>query len=538
MLLNYTHEKNTETYQMIETCPDSISAWSPDGRTFVVKDVPRFESAVIPQYFKHSKFSSFVRQLNFYGFRKVKYSDSLRINADEDKATANYWRFRHDLFIRGRKDLLGEIRRNVGQQAPPVMVRRVPAVPGSMPNPAGPASATPSVGGPYPASGPAGGGSEVRELRTEMSRMRYRLDSMTRDIDELTGMVKKVAVSDDDDEGGSGSKRKKTAGAVPDDAPSSLLVSPGSAVPDEATSATVLPDWDAGADIDMLLSDATGEQILPDVAPSSDAGSLSTGNSFSRSSSGVSDAGFVDELYDAFASEGPLDCQVVESVAVKTEPTVAIKTEPTDDEAMQHEPQAEPAAVQAEPSTIEGGSRPDPVIMRRIEDSLSTLPKDMHELVATKLISAIEGAAPPVLDVPAPTAAASVAPGTNNKLDRSISVDAEDAVAVAQETTAAPTKIPLPLAVAALKAVLSEYGMKIECTPAAGSAPAGAAAVPTGEASSAARPKSSRSTSPKVTRSSRSPSPSSSAVRSYKSKDPLLAKRMGQGLAAVVPLHA
>ena len=64
---------------MIETCPDSISAWSPDGRTFVVKDVPRFESAVIPQYFKHSKFSSFVRQLNFYGFRKVKYSDSLRI---------------------------------------------------------------------------------------------------------------------------------------------------------------------------------------------------------------------------------------------------------------------------------------------------------------------------------------------------------------------------------------------------------------------------------------------------------------------------
>ena len=124
-----------------------------------------------------------------------------------------------------------------------------------------------------------------------------------------------------------------------------------------------------------------------------------------------------------------------------------------------------------------------------------------------------------------------------NKLDRSISVDAEDAVAVAQETTAAPTKIPLPLAVAALKAVLSEYGMKIECTPAAGSAPAGAAAVPTGEASSAARPKSSRSTSPKVSRSSRSPSPSG-AVRSYKSKDPLLAKRMGQGLAAVVPLHA
>lgn len=474
-----------KTYQMIETCPDAVASWSADGRTFVVKDVPQFESSVIPQYFKHSKFSSFVRQLNFYGFRKVKYSDSLRINADEDRATANYWRFRHDLFMRGRKDLLGEIRRNVGQAAP-VLVRRVPAVPGSGPSP----------------SGPANGGEEVRELRSEMSRMRYRMDNMARDIDELTGMVKKVSVADDDgEEGGSGSKRKKTAGsspgAVTDAAPSSatLVVSPGGAVPDAASS-SVLPDWDAGADIDMLLSGS--DQILPDVAPSSDAGS-----SLSRSSStsGVSDEGFVDELYDAFASEGPLDA---EPASVGTGTAVA------------------PAAPGA------GGSRPDPVIMRRIEDSLSTLPRDMHELVATRLITAIEGAAPPVVD--ASEGATGTSTSTSGKLDRSISVDADDAVmpdAAAASPSPAPSRIPLPLAVAALKAVLSEYGMKVECTP-------GDAVAAPADAARGARE--SRAPSPPAHRASRSPSPAGT-VRGYKSKDPLLAKRMGRGLP-VVPLHA
>ena len=34
---------------------------------FVVKDPDTFASQIIPQYFDHNKFSSFARQLNFYG---------------------------------------------------------------------------------------------------------------------------------------------------------------------------------------------------------------------------------------------------------------------------------------------------------------------------------------------------------------------------------------------------------------------------------------------------------------------------------------
>ena len=60
----------TETYAMIDSCDSSIACWSEDGKTFIVKNTSIFEKQTIPTFFKHSKFSSFVRQLNFYGYVK------------------------------------------------------------------------------------------------------------------------------------------------------------------------------------------------------------------------------------------------------------------------------------------------------------------------------------------------------------------------------------------------------------------------------------------------------------------------------------
>lgn len=99
-----------KTYAMINDADPEIASWSTDGMTFVVKDPEVFASNVIPQYFKHNNFSSFVRQLNFYGFRKIK-NDSIKIVQGEDPADQKYWRFRHEFFIRGRPDLLSEIKK-------------------------------------------------------------------------------------------------------------------------------------------------------------------------------------------------------------------------------------------------------------------------------------------------------------------------------------------------------------------------------------------------------------------------------------------
>ena len=94
---------------MIDRCDPSIATWSSSGDSFVVKSVERFATAVLPMYFKHSNFSSFARQLNFYGFRKLKAEPIL--TADFDAGTACYVRFYHDKFQKDRPELLAHIKR-------------------------------------------------------------------------------------------------------------------------------------------------------------------------------------------------------------------------------------------------------------------------------------------------------------------------------------------------------------------------------------------------------------------------------------------
>jgi len=99
-----------KTYKMIDTCDPSIASWTEDGEMFVVKDPDTFAALVIPQYFDHNKFSSFARQLNFYGFRKMQ-SKPIR-NSDYDVGTAKHVTFFNENFKRGRCDLLKKIQRS------------------------------------------------------------------------------------------------------------------------------------------------------------------------------------------------------------------------------------------------------------------------------------------------------------------------------------------------------------------------------------------------------------------------------------------
>ncbi|TYH83197.1 hypothetical protein ES332_D02G115800v1 [Gossypium tomentosum] len=62
----------TKTYQLVEDpTTDKIVSWGEDDTTFVVWGPPEFARDLLPNYFKHNNFSSFVRQVNTYGFRKI-----------------------------------------------------------------------------------------------------------------------------------------------------------------------------------------------------------------------------------------------------------------------------------------------------------------------------------------------------------------------------------------------------------------------------------------------------------------------------------
>ncbi|KAJ3743716.1 HSF-type DNA-binding-domain-containing protein [Lentinula detonsa] len=98
----------TKLYQMIND-PKSAHfiAWTEPGTSFVVSNVGEFSRSILGSHFKHNNFSSFVRQLNMYGFHKINRTP----RAQRTSSDAQTWEFSHHKFLRGRPDLLDEIKR-------------------------------------------------------------------------------------------------------------------------------------------------------------------------------------------------------------------------------------------------------------------------------------------------------------------------------------------------------------------------------------------------------------------------------------------
>jgi len=75
-----------------------LVSWMPDDSCFKVHDAGNFVKSVMPRFFKQTKYKSFQRQLNLYGF--------IRVDTGPNKAG-----YRHPNFVKGRKDLLATINR-------------------------------------------------------------------------------------------------------------------------------------------------------------------------------------------------------------------------------------------------------------------------------------------------------------------------------------------------------------------------------------------------------------------------------------------
>ncbi|KAL8918824.1 MAG: hypothetical protein Q9172_005258 [Xanthocarpia lactea] len=100
-------------YNMLEDSSiQNLISWSSNNESFVMSPSADF-SKVLSQYFKHTNISSFVRQLNMYGFHKV--SDVFHTGCPDSAL----WEFKHGNGNFRRGDLAGlrEIKRRASRHA-------------------------------------------------------------------------------------------------------------------------------------------------------------------------------------------------------------------------------------------------------------------------------------------------------------------------------------------------------------------------------------------------------------------------------------
>jgi heat shock transcription factor 2 len=349
-----------KTYAMIDTCDQEIASWSDDGQTFVVKQPDLFSSQIIPQFFKHNKFSSFVRQLNFYGFRKIKYYDNVKIDEKLEQETKDYWRFKHECFVKGREDLLVGIKRSNST----AQNEKKPTV-----------NTTASQSKASQES--AESKKEVIELKVELNSLKDKIAKMTDNIDALTNLVQKVKLDEKESkaeiETHAGLKRKKMD--------VSSYESTTAMDTDEVLSSSA-QSWEENDDGDIESLSFTPATMFPAMTPLLQ----------QDTTSNLSDEEFVDELFNVLDD---CDMEILPDPIVVSGASPEIiqsSSPPTTLDELSVTPEKSKLKkddVSLSSSNKNANNAPDADLMKKLSDALSVLPKDMQELLVNRLIATI-----------------------------------------------------------------------------------------------------------------------------------------------------
>lgn len=87
---------------------DNLICWSPNGKSFFIKNQAKFARELLPHYYKHNNMASFVRQLNMYGFHKKVSVELGGLKCDKDEME-----FAHQYFHKGQPYLVEHIKRKI-----------------------------------------------------------------------------------------------------------------------------------------------------------------------------------------------------------------------------------------------------------------------------------------------------------------------------------------------------------------------------------------------------------------------------------------